>query len=60
MLLLNDPFPIMIGSQATKKMNLTSTTLIMTVTVVTVTMKFTLDYPKHGVLNLLHDMAYYQ
>ena len=33
---------------------------IMTVTVVTVTMKCTPDHPKHRTLNLLHDPAYYK
>ena len=49
-----------IASQATKKMNPTPTLLIMTVTVVTVTMKCTPDHPKHRALNSLHDIVYYK
>ena len=46
----------MIALQATKKTN--PTFLILTVTVVTVTMKCTPDNPKYGALNSLHDKAY--
>ena len=46
----------MIALQATKKTN--PTFLTLTVTVVTVTMKCTPDYPKYGALNSLHDKAY--
>ena len=46
---------MMTASQATKKMNPTPT-----VTVATVTMKCTPEYPKRGPLNSLHDMAYYK
>ena len=50
----------MIAFQATWEMNPTPTLLIMTVTVVTVTMKCTPGYPKYRTLNLLHVMAYYK
>ena len=51
---------MMIASQATKEMNPTPTFLIMTVTVVSVTIKSTPDHPKCRALNSLHDMAYYK
>ena len=49
-----------IAFQATKEMNPILTLLIITAKVVTVTMKYTPDYPKHRALNSLHDMAYYK
>ena len=46
--------------QATKEMNPTLTILLTKLKVVTVTMKCTLDYPRHQDLNSLHDMAHYK
>ena len=39
-------------------MNPTPTRLPMTLTVVTVTMKYAPEHPKHRALNSLHDMTY--
>ena len=46
------------ASHASNEMNPTLTFLIMTVTVVTVTIKSTPDQPMHRALNSSHDMAY--
>ena len=51
---------MMIASQETKEMNPTPTLLIITVTVMTVMIKYTPDYPKHEAFNSLNDMAYYK
>ena len=51
---------MMIALEVMKKMNSTLTLLIMIVTVVTVTIERTPEYPMHGALNALLDMAYYK